>query len=66
LCDFGFFSFLDCYAAILLALQFLIFVFVLAKLCIRMVRGSQVAQKRWTKYNGSPAMDLGIGTDHVR
>ena len=31
-----------------------------------MVCGNKEAWKRLTESNGTPAMDLGLGTDHVR
>jgi len=34
--------------------------------CICIVRGSKEAQKHPTESNGTPAMDLGLRTNHVR
>jgi len=54
------FWFLFIITATLLALQ------LHQKRRIQMVRCSQVARKRPTKSNGTPAKELGLGTDHVR
>jgi len=57
--EWGLFLFLFIIAATPLALH-------LHQEQIRMVRGNKEARKRPTESNGTPAMDLGLGTDHVR
>ena len=57
--EWGLFLFLSIIAATPLALH-------LHQEQIRMVRSNKEARKRPTESNGTPAMDLGLGTDHVR